>query len=1067
MSGPRVEDERLRILTFWWMLELFSPQPVPALTRKATHPSDRQVIEWKPGEPLPWAKLAPPEPIGETPRVWRHTVYLGVYKLEATYESLGRVFGEDPDAYDKRPDGESACAGLLINQDGRLIADSAVLSSALWAVGRTHDPGPQDPHWMDGFDKAAKTFTEVVDDYEGERRDASGDEQPPPYDAESLTRLSKIAHAAARVDGYEDLASDRVTIESVAVSARRAEESADTDFLNSFYLDDLATVRRQVARGNVGTALATYLRGDNSVASGDRIDVVARPDVVDAGTAIDRLPKGRWPAKPEHSLALSQQFAVNRALNDLAPTVGLMGVNGPPGTGKTTMLRDILAGNVVERARRLAALATPEDAFTDVTHRWTDGDGHPRVVRQLRPELTGFEMVVASANNTAVENVTTEIPAQKAIEEPWREKADYFAEIATKVLRETASEDPTSASGPLAAWGLVAARLGKKRNRSAFHSAFWFDEKEPKTKTRSEGVPRMQTRLTRWRNGKDAYKTWAQACDDFTKAEQRVDALIRQRRQAQDRLQRLLQLAEREHALAAIIDQTRELLPQIQQDLARHLPSERQAATSSAKALANHDRHLSAKPGALETIFTLGRAVRDWRARLETLSQELRAAEQQHLDVANLGQQIRDVLQQTQTRLSAAEHDLTGVRDAQARLRTECTQDEERFGNAYPGSTWTGDRRQLRAPWLDKALDTARSELFLAALQLHQDFLANAAEDMLNGLRAAGEVVAGNYANGLEPEKLRAAWQLFFLTIPLVSTTFASASRMFGDIGQEAIGWLLIDEAGQASPQYAAGAIWRAQRVVAVGDPLQLEPVVTIPEKAQRGIANSYGITATWIPPQASVQTLADRVTTFGTTLDQGEKRVWVSAPLRVHRRCDDPMFTLCNQIAYNGIMVNGVHRELDDPDKPDRFESPTAPLIARSYWADEPANRPGSHLQPNQIGRLERALAYLKDQGIEASDVIAISPFRAVADQLRSLIPKYPGLRAGTIHTAQGREAPVVILVLGGDPNKPGAPANWAQTPNLVNVAASRAQRRLYVIGDRKFWDTHNYFRDLSSALR
>jgi hypothetical protein len=60
--------------------------------------------------------------------------------------------------------------------------------------------------------------------------------------------------------------------------------------------------------------------------------------------------------------------------------------------------------NVVERARRLAVLATPEDAFTNVTHCWTDGDGYPRIVRQIRPE---FEMVVASTSNAAVENVTT------------------------------------------------------------------------------------------------------------------------------------------------------------------------------------------------------------------------------------------------------------------------------------------------------------------------------------------------------------------------------------------------------------------------------------------------------------------------------------------------------------------------------------------------------------------------------------------------------------------------------------------------------------------------------------
>src|SRR5260370_36609583 len=97
MSEPRVEYERLRILTFWWMLELFSPQSVPALTRKATRPSDRQVIGWKPGEPLPWDKLARPAPSGETPRIWRHTVYLGVYKLGAPAEGARPDLAGEPD----------------------------------------------------------------------------------------------------------------------------------------------------------------------------------------------------------------------------------------------------------------------------------------------------------------------------------------------------------------------------------------------------------------------------------------------------------------------------------------------------------------------------------------------------------------------------------------------------------------------------------------------------------------------------------------------------------------------------------------------------------------------------------------------------------------------------------------------------------------------------------------------------------------------------------------------------------------------------------------------------------
>lgn len=158
---------------------------------------------------------------------------------------------------------------------------------------------------------------------------------------------------------------------------------------------------------------------------------------------------------------------------------GILGVNGPPGTGKTTMLRDLIAALVVGRAERLAALPNPAKAFTGKQLRWSTGPWN-RVVSVWRPDLTGFEMVVASSNNTAVQNVTDEIPAADAIDESWRERAaalDYFPGIATALLAlDPDDEPPQPGSGPTSrqGWALVAARLGKKANRGRFVSRFWY-----------------------------------------------------------------------------------------------------------------------------------------------------------------------------------------------------------------------------------------------------------------------------------------------------------------------------------------------------------------------------------------------------------------------------------------------------------------------------------------------------------------------------------------------------------------------------------------------------------------
>lgn len=1064
MNASAASDEQQRIPQFWWMLELFSPQTVPKETRRSSGSMDRHVIDWTPGQALPWESLAPPKPRGTTARVWRHTVFLGVYALEDTYQHLRRAFGEDAEAYDERRGGESACAGVLVDHAGKLLVDSSVLSSALWAVGQILSSGATAVHRTDAFTDAAQELIDGLDELEGQRKEAA-DSPAPSQDADSISRLREIAQSIAGVDGDEALRTRRVIIQSDAVSEAGADDSPATDFLNSFFLEDLETVLRDLRAGGApGAALGQYLTADASLRPGRRIDVVEHPEAVDEGADIARLPKGRWPSNPEHSLALSQQFAVNRAVRDLGGACGLMGVNGPPGTGKTTMLRDILAGNVVERARRLADLDSTEKAFTSVTHRWKTGtDPYPRTVPQLQPELTGFEMVVASANNAAVENVSTEIPARDAIHDRWQDSADYFSDIASAVLqggrKRSAGDDD-----PIEAWGLVAAKLGNKSNRSAFSADFWFGRKG--SGADGEAARGMNDVLREWGASASDRPSWSAARADFHRVEKRVDRLIELRLAAQKRLKSLPQMRRTIITLEGRIRLLKEGLPPAGERLRAAEGQAREAEEAAERAVGALERQWKLRPSWLVRVFSLGQATRDWQLRSTHLIIKTTQIEHLRDDAEDRAGRLRAEMLRLHRECDEARAALGRLHEAIPGLERQVAADRTRFGRGYPDDDWCGDRRELHAPWLDEELDAARSELFLAALDLHRAFLADQAVVMRKGLRAAMDVVVGKAPNDLASKKIEAAWQLLFLVVPMVSTTFASLGRLFRGAGRESLGWLLIDEAGQASPQLAAGGIWRAQRVVAVGDPLQLQPVVTVPHKAQSDIAVEYGVSATWMPPQASVQTLADRISDYGTTLTQGDAEVWVSAPLTVHRRCDDPMFSLCNEIAYNGIMVNGVHRALDDPERPDLFDSPADRIVVHSYWADVKEEPTGGHLQEQQIETLKTALSYLRDKGVEAHDVIAVSPFRDVARRLESLTLEYPGLTAGTIHTAQGREASVVFMVLGGDPTRPGAKAWAASSVNLVNVAVSRAKRRLYVIGDRESWARHHYFDRLADVL-
>ncbi|TGN72337.1 hypothetical protein E5083_30060 [Streptomyces bauhiniae] len=1091
MRGDR---ERLtEVVEYWRTVELFSPQKVPAVSLR------EQVYEVAADRALPWEDGHPVRSLPLDPGyTWQHIVYGGCFALADVRDTLLEVFGRDEEDVDGRMDGDTALFALTVTDDGRLLLDSPVFSACGWATGRALSPGPGGGRWLDGFEEdiqpwlaraaglgeqpvpvvarataADEPLTGAVlpaaDDVDGgavpQAVSEQGDDQsgtPVGSRRISAEDLIGFTHDLAVSWGVEGvLRPFGLRVRTVAVREDRAEDSDQQGFLNSFIADDLKRVATALPVAGPGAPLEAYLTPDAELNTARRIDLRVRPEAALAGVEPRATPLGRWPAESTHPLALSQQFAVNSIKAELAGGGGLFAVNGPPGTGKTTMLRDSIADLVVERAVRLAGLRLPSAAFSDTVHRWKSGE-YTRTVTELLPEFTGFEMVVASANNGAVENISTEIPARDALGAQWREDADYFAEQATRLLKG------------VPAWGAVAARLGSKKNRIEFVNRFWHgkekgtDQNAPATadgarpgawSDSGQGLSQLlRTYATTPQAG-----VWREAKDRFQTALAEVHRLRDERDAAAAALRAV-------PAAQAAVEAAQQGATEAAEGLARRWETVSAAEQALAQALQACDsaedrrrEHSSRRPGFWIIVCTLGRAARDWHAEDQILARRERDTQTAQQETDSAARQARTDADRADAELRDRRKSLTRAVEYAQNLDRTVSEARAAWGAHVPQNTWLTDdtTRELAAPWSDQQITQARSELFFAALDLHQAFLRCTAKTMRANLMAAMDVVTGGAPATLGEAARRAAWQSLFLVVPVMSTTFASLDRVFTGIGRGALGWLFIDEAGQATPQMAVGAMWRTQHAVVVGDPLQLEPVVPLPWTAQQALRRDYGVDEEWVPGRTSVQQLADRGNRFGTTLPaelpDGSIEVWVGAPLRVHRRCDDPMFTISNAIAYDGLMVNGT---------PDRGLYRYRPA---SSWVDVVSSRAEGHWIPEEGRALRQILERLSTtDGIDpAKHVYVISPFRAVVAGARQVCRGLlPMDRVGTVHTTQGKEADVVILILGTDPARPGARAWAASRPNLLNVAVSRAKRRLFIIGNREAWRDQRHFSTLAAEL-
>lgn len=292
---------------------------------------------------------------------------------------------------------------------------------------------------------------------------------------------------------------------------------------------------------------------------------------------------------------------------------------------------------------------------------------------------------------------------------------------------------------------------------------------------------------------------------------------------------------------------------------------------------------------------------------------------------------------------------------------------------------------------------------------------------------------------------------------------------MLAGLGQEDLGWLLIDEAGQALPQAAVGALLRTKRAVVVGDPLQIEPIVVLPESLTEKICDNFSVDATiYNSPGASVQTLADRATGYIGSFETQFGTREVGVPLLVHRRCAEPMFSISNAVAYENLMVQAKRPQ----------SSAILEVAGPSRWMHVAGSAQGKWC-PQEGQTTLQLLQTIRSGGCEP-DFYIVTPFVDVQNGLRTLLATSPVLsswvseprewvkeRIGTVHTVQGREAEAVIFVLGAPEAGQNGARIWAgKSPNLLNVGVTRAKEAVYVIGNATAWKDCGVFQTLHKRL-
>ncbi len=280
----------------------------------------------------------------------------------------------------------------------------------------------------------------------------------------------------------------------------------------------------------------------------------------------------------------------------------------------------------------------------------------------------------------------------------------------------------------------------------------------------------------------------------------------------------------------------------------------------------------------------------------------------------------------------------------------------------------------------------------------------------------------------VQPRHVRAALRAARV---VAATTATWSAERYDGVGEPLeFDLAIVDEATQLTVPSILGALRFARRFVLVGDEKQLPPLVMSEEAAAQGLKRSL----------------------FTDLLERWGDRA--SVALRRQYRMHPAICEFASRAFYDGALVTAGEAQTALLNLTGQLSGPMAAVLDPSHpmvFVDVPeefgAAGKASALQAYVASRLVLAL---RRAGLASGDLGVIAPYRAQVAAIRRRLATEgeETILVDTVDRFQGGERKVMLFSFGGE-----APRGmrFLSDPRRLNVALTRAQRKLILLGNRR----------------